>query len=550
MQLSELGFYATNTPAACAADGAWGPAPEGGYSFQSCGAGYKGMKRRACTNGVLGSEQNLCVVDPPSSFSYPQSIYTFHKGVPANASPVCSGAELTFAITPSLPVNLQFSTSNGVISGTPTANANLASYNVTCGNTSGTLSFVLQITVDTLSCSADSGWPMTEINQQATQNCLSTDYEGQKTRSCTYNGSAATWGPVSDNCVLRLPTIRYDNTAYTFYKGDAITSLVPITQYQVTSYSINPQLPSGLSFSTSNGQIYGTPAVAVSGQTYTIQATNARGSGSTTITISVLTVTCASDGTWPQTERGLTAYVACPNGQTGMQSRLCKAVGTGAASGVWELADSASCFIYTPGENPGDGKLFVNLPLQIQGISASAFKTPSTYEIFRKSIANQLSTKHSISSSSVQITDINDATTAAALYAVATNVNVRVLTPEAQKEAVTNTLSTYVKATDSTGLLATLQSSTDPNLRQVTGTSMKGNISYTTNALSGGIITLIVILVVLVVLIVAVVAFCLFTRMKGKSSKNGKKLGASKKPHKDAKADSKSTKTSGKAVKV
>ena len=61
---------------------------------------------------------------------------------------------------------------------------------------------------------------------------------------------------------------------------------------------------------------------------------------------------------------------------------------------------------------------------------------------------------------------------------------------------------------------------------------------------------MIVILVVLVVLIVAVVAFCLFTRMKGKSSKNGKKLGASKKPHKDAKADSKNTKTGGKAVKV
>ena len=53
------------------------------------------------------------------------------------------------------------------------------------------------------------------------------------------------------------------------------------------SWTITPNLPTGLSFNTSNGEIGGTPTVVSPQTTYTITAINAGGSGSTTITIQV-----------------------------------------------------------------------------------------------------------------------------------------------------------------------------------------------------------------------------------------------------------------------
>jgi hypothetical protein len=55
-----------------------------------------------------------------------------------------------------------------------------------------------------------------------------------------------------------------------------------------TSWGISPSLPTGLTFNTSTGVISGTPTV-ISGQTrYTVSATNAGGTGTTYLVISVI----------------------------------------------------------------------------------------------------------------------------------------------------------------------------------------------------------------------------------------------------------------------
>ncbi|WP_207429749.1 SprB repeat-containing protein, partial [Pedobacter sp. SYSU D00535] len=69
--------------------------------------------------------------------------------------------------------------------------------------------------------------------------------------------------------------------------GAAITALDPTVTGSVTSYSISPALPAGLTFNTTSGQISGTPTAASVQTTYTVTASN--GSGSTTAEI-VITV--------------------------------------------------------------------------------------------------------------------------------------------------------------------------------------------------------------------------------------------------------------------
>ena len=55
----------------------------------------------------------------------------------------------------------------------------------------------------------------------------------------------------------------------------------------VTSWSVSPSLPSGLSLDSSTGAISGTPSAMTSSATYTVTATNTGGSTTADVTIGV-----------------------------------------------------------------------------------------------------------------------------------------------------------------------------------------------------------------------------------------------------------------------
>ena len=77
-------------------------------------------------------------------------------------------------------------------------------------------------------------------------------------------------------------------STYTYTKDSTISTLNPInTGGEVTTWAINASLPSGLSFGTSNGSIWGTPDTVTASTTYTVWANNSAGSNSTTITLTV-----------------------------------------------------------------------------------------------------------------------------------------------------------------------------------------------------------------------------------------------------------------------
>ena len=227
-------------------------------------------------------------VIPPTIFYYPEPSYTLVKNIDyIDITPVCDAADATYSIYPALPGGLHLNTTTGSITGTITSTPSTTQYIVTATNSAGYRRIALYINVIILYCNADGKWPKTEYTRTVRMTCGSYDYEGLKSRYCDYADGRAVWQDVVDGCVLKLPVIFYSPTAYTFYVDLPITTLIPIVQYRVESFSIDRELPEGLYFDPTNGYISGTPLVTSPVLEYTITATNARGSTNTTISFGV-----------------------------------------------------------------------------------------------------------------------------------------------------------------------------------------------------------------------------------------------------------------------
>jgi hypothetical protein len=198
---------------------------------------------------------NIATVAPAApaiSYAGPQ-IYTQTKAITALNPVSTGGLVVSYAISPALPTGLSMSTTTGVISGTPTVVSAAANYTITATNTGGSSTAVVNITV--LSSTA-------------------------------------------------APIISYASPQ-TYNRGTAITALNPVsTGGAVTSYAVSPALPSGLVMSTTTGQIFGTPTAVTTAANYTVTATNAGGSTTATVNITVtgpLTWTGAAGTDWGTT---------------------------------------------------------------------------------------------------------------------------------------------------------------------------------------------------------------------------------------------------------
>jgi parallel beta-helix repeat protein len=196
----------------------------------------------ATNSGGSGSTSVSITVNPPApniSYSSPQ---TYLVGTPiSNLTPTNSGgSSSTWTVSPALPLGLLLNTSNGVISGTPTAVTATTVYTVTATNISGVSHFNLTITVN----------------------------------------------------LPPPPVISYSPNSYSFPVNAPISNIVPSnTGGSAVSWSISPVQPLGLFFSTTTGVISGTPSVVQGSTTYTVSATNLGGTATTTISFTITTNT-------------------------------------------------------------------------------------------------------------------------------------------------------------------------------------------------------------------------------------------------------------------
>jgi len=94
----------------------------------------------------------------------------------------------------------------------------------------------------------------------------------------------------------------------------ALTSLNPTVTGTVTSYSVSPTLPAGLSISTSTGVISGTPTAVSASAIYTVTAAN--GTGSTTATVTIEVAAAPVGSTFAGAYPGASMTGVAPNGLT------------------------------------------------------------------------------------------------------------------------------------------------------------------------------------------------------------------------------------------
>ena len=236
------------------------------------------------------------------------------------------GGLATFCTSPDLPVGLSAVVSNKTcaISGVPTQDSS-ATYTITASNSFGsstaTVSIIVSLSAPDISLSASVA---TTIVETAIKNITVLNAGGEivdysiapaianglsfSTKTGTISGTptviysatytiTATNLAGTDSAIVNIivhpkaPNISLSTSTITAIVGVDITDITVSTNTggAIVSYSINPPLGGvGLSFSTETGTISGAPTAFSSTIDYTITATNAGGSGSAILSITVL----------------------------------------------------------------------------------------------------------------------------------------------------------------------------------------------------------------------------------------------------------------------
>ncbi|MDC3237026.1 putative Ig domain-containing protein, partial [Candidatus Poseidoniaceae archaeon] len=260
------------------------------------------------------------------SVSYSPSTFNLVRNTAmSDQTPTSSGGTVTsWSISPTLPSGISISSSTGTISGTPTVISASTSYTVTATNGAGSDTATITISVtDALPVIVYSPNTFTEAVGTAMTSVTPTSYAGTvdsysispslppglslDTSTGTVSGTptavssstsytvTATNSAGTDTASLTIvvndvaPTsISYSPNTFTLTKGTLISTVTPTSSGgAVTSWTISPSLPAGLSLASSDGAISGTPTEVSSLQTYTVTGTNTGGSATAEITIQV-----------------------------------------------------------------------------------------------------------------------------------------------------------------------------------------------------------------------------------------------------------------------
>ena len=185
---------------------------------------------------LSGCGNNGNSITPPSALSYATSSAVYTKGVAiAPNIPTSSGGPVTaYSVSPALPAGLVMSATTGIVTGTPTAVAGVASYVVTASGSTGSTTAVLSITVN-----------------------------DQPPAALSYSINPAVYA-------VQAP-ITPDNPTSS---GGA-----------VTAYTVSPALPAGLNLNATTGVISGTPTMVTAQANYVVTAIDSGGSATATLAI-------------------------------------------------------------------------------------------------------------------------------------------------------------------------------------------------------------------------------------------------------------------------
>ncbi|MGE0191488.1 MAG: putative Ig domain-containing protein [Planctomycetota bacterium] len=256
---------------------------------------------------------------PPTYLAYPDLFVLVNDVV--HVVPELLGGADVFSIEPDLPEGLQLDTNTGIVSGTAAVELVPTTFTVTASNDAGSLStaFDMGITniaptlieyaepavllvgqlLEGLLPTVGGGTPDLFEVTPALPAGLSLDAStgeisgiplsataeaGYTVTASNSEGSASTTLTFGVDAVLGPPTTPSFPGSVSLPTGLAISTITPAASPGAdVTWSISPSLPTGLSLDSATGAISGLPTSVTSPTSYTITATNAAGSASTSL---------------------------------------------------------------------------------------------------------------------------------------------------------------------------------------------------------------------------------------------------------------------------
>jgi len=191
------------------------------------------------SGGSVSTTINIIIVDQIPTIAYNMTEVVLVKDLDMEAleAVLGGGAITSLAISPGLPSGLEFNAVNGTISGMPTTLWSRTAYTIWANNSGGSAMTTVYISVEDQS-------------------------------------------PEFNYTVLEL-------VLYVGNEADALPLIANSTAGEVASWAIDASLPAGLSFSSSNGSIWGIPTEAHERTQYNISAINPLGFHVVSINITV-----------------------------------------------------------------------------------------------------------------------------------------------------------------------------------------------------------------------------------------------------------------------
>jgi hypothetical protein len=264
---------------------------------------------------------------PPSAMSYaPASVVATRTFTNINANPIYLGDTITsFSIIPSLPAGLSLNTSTGKISGKPAIVLPQTVFTITGTNSSGSTTASFTLTVKAIAPNTMSYSPANTIATRTITNVnIIPTYQGDSITSFNVSPSLpigvtlnTITGKISGIAAVTIPktvfTIEGTNTggittaSFTLtvnkvapsamnYEPSNIIAIRTVTNINtvpvylgdsIQSFSITPNLPSGVVLNSTTGQISGIPTVSLSKTLFRVVGTNTGGSYSTSLVLTV-----------------------------------------------------------------------------------------------------------------------------------------------------------------------------------------------------------------------------------------------------------------------